>query len=121
MKNNKKIYLITNHELNNIILEKSEFSLNIIIVKNDKSFSNALLRSSTKADLIIIMNNHFTSINETTKIIKNIDLPIIYCSINNLELEDKKNKIVSLVPYVIHGFKKETNNVLIQTITKILK
>ena len=121
MKNNKKIYLITNHELNNIILEKSEYSFNTIIVKDDKSCSTALLTSSKKADLIIIMNNYFTSMNATTKTIKDISIPIIYCSINNLELEDKKSKIASLVPYVIHGFKKETNNILIQTITKILK
>ena len=120
MKNNKKIYLITNHELNNIILEKSEYSFNTIIVKDDKSCSTALLTSSKKADLIIIMNNYFTSMNATAKTIKDISIPIIYCSINNLELEDKKSKIASLVPYVIHGFKKETNNVLIQTITKIL-
>ena len=124
MKKNKQIYIIPNSSsliINHKLIDKSEYSFNTIMVKDDKSCSIALLTSSKKADLIIIMNNHFTSINETTKIIKNIDLPIIYCSINNLELEDKKNKIVSLVPYVIHGFKKETNNVLIQTITKILK
>jgi len=124
MKKNKQIYIISNSSsliINHKLINKSEYSFNTIIVKDDKSCSTALLTSSKKADLIIIMNNYFTSMNATTKTIKDISIPIIYCSINNLELEDKKNKIVSLVPYVIHGFKKETNNVLIQTITKILK
>ena len=124
MKKNKQIYIISNSSsliINHKLINKSEYSFNTIIVKDDKSCSTALLTSSKKADLIIIMNNYFTSMNATTKIIKDISIPIIYCSINNLELEDKKSKIASLVPYVIHGFKKETNNVLIQTITKILK
>jgi len=124
MKKNKQIYIISYSSsliINHKLINKSEYSFNTIIVKDDKSCSTALLTSSKKADLIIIMNNYFTSMNATTKIIKDISIPIIYCSINNLELEDKKSKIASLVPYVIHGFKKETNNVLIQTITKILK
>ena len=124
MKKNKQIYIISNSSsliINHKLINKSEYSFNTIIVKDDKSCSTALLTSSKKADLIIIMNNYFTSMNATTKTIKDISIPIIYCSINNLELEDKKSKIASLVPYVIHGFKKETNNVLIQTITKILK
>ena len=124
MKKNKQIYIISNSSsliINHKLINKSEYSFNTIIVKDDKSCSTALLTSSKKADLIIIINNYFTSMNATTKTIKDISIPIIYCSINNLELEDKKSKIASLVPYVIHGFKKETNNVLIQTITKILK
>ena len=124
MKKNKQIYIISNSSsliINHKLIDKSEYSFNTIMVKDDKSCSTALLTSSKKADLIIIMNNYFTSMNATTKTIKDISIPIIYCSINNLELEDKKSKIASLVPYVIHGFKKETNNVLIQTIKKILK
>ena len=47
--------------------------------------------------------------------------PIIYCSINNLEIQNNKNSIISFVPYVIHGYKEQTNNILLKTIEKILQ
>ena len=79
MKKNKQIYIISNSSsliINHKLIDKSEYSFNTIMVKDDKSCSIALFTSSKKADLIIIMNNHFTSINETTKIIKNIDFEL---------------------------------------------
>lgn len=122
--NKSKIYIIsTSPSLikNYEAINNSSFSIDAIVVKDNKSFYTALLKSYKEADLIVIMNNDFTYSNETFKIIKNADLPIIYCSLNKLEVEDKKSKITSLVPYVIDGFKENTNTVLLQSIRKILK
>ena len=57
----------------------------------------------------------------TIKVVKNIITPIIYCSINNLETQNNKNAITSFVPYVIHGYNEQTNNILLKTIEKILQ
>ena len=121
---NKTIYIISESfslkettELSN----KIKMSISNIIIKDDKSSAKALLEASKKADLIIMINYNFTPIAETINIIKNLIVPIIYCSTDNLELQNKKNKITALVPYVIHGFKEQTNNILLKTIEKILK
>ena len=39
----------------------------------------------------------------------------------HLEIKNKKNEITAFVPYVIHGLKEQTNNILLKTIEKILK
>ena len=122
--NNKTIYIISESfslKETNELSGKIKMSISNIIIKDDKSSAKALLEASKKADLIIMINYNFTPIAETINIIKNLIVPIIYCSIDNLELQNKKNKITSLVPYVIHGFKEQTNNILLKTIEKILK
>ncbi len=122
--NNKTIYIISESfslKDTNELSDKIKMSISNIIIKDDKSSAKALLEASKKAGLIIMINYNFTPIAETINIIKNLIVPIIYCSIDNLELQNKKNKITSLVPYVIHGFKEQTNNILLKTIEKILK
>ena len=122
--NNKTIYIISeSFSLKDTteLSDKIKMSISNIIIKDDKSSAKALLEASKKADLIIMINYNFTPIAETINIIKNLIVPIIYCSIDNLELQNKKNKITSLVPYVIIGFKEQTNNILLKTIEKILK
>jgi len=122
--NNKTIYIISeSFSLKDTteLSDKIKMSISNIIIKDDQSSAKALLEASKKADLIIMINYNFTPIAETINIIKNLIVPIIYCSIDNLELQNKKNKITSLVPYVIIGFKEQTNNILLKTIEKILK
>ena len=117
---NKNIYILSeSFSLNN--MNRRKVSINNVEIKDDKSSSKALLRASKKADLIIIVNYNFTPISETIKIIQSLSIPIIYCSTENLEIKNKKNEISSLVPYVIHGLKEQTNNILLKTIEKILK
>ena len=121
---NKNIYIISESfslEDNNKLLNKKNMSINTIIVKDDASSAKALLDISKNADLIIIVNCNFSTIAKTIKAINDIIAPIIYCSINNLEIQNNKNSIISFVPYVIHGYKEQTNNILLKTIEKILQ
>ena len=41
--------------------------------------------------------------------------------LKNFEKENKVNAIATLAPYVIQGFKGETNNVLYEAIKEIIK
>jgi len=121
---NKTIYIISDSfslEDNNELLNKNNMSITNIIIKDDESSAKALLSASKKADLIVIINYNFVPISETIKVVKDIITPIIYCSINNLETKNDKNAITSFVPYVIHGYNKQTNNILLKTIEKILQ
>ena len=121
---NKNIYIISESfslEDNNKLLNKKNMSINNIIVKDDASSAKALLDISKNADLIIIVDCNFSTIAKTIKAISDIIAPIIYCSINNLEIQNNKNSIISFVPYVIHGYKEQTNNILLKTIEKILQ
>ena len=121
---NKTIYIISESfslKDNNELLNKNNMSINNIIAKDDASSAKALVDASKKADLIIIVDCNFISIAETIKAVKDITTPIIYCSINNLEIQSNKNSIISFVPYVIHGYKEKTNNILLKTIEKILQ
>ena len=106
---------------NNELLNKNNMSINNIIAKDDASSAKALLDASKKADLIIIVDCNFITIAETIKAVKDIIAPIIYCSINNLEVKNNKNSIISFVPYVIHGYKEQTNNILLKTIEKYIQ
>ena len=121
---NKTIYIISESfslKDNNELLNKNNMSINNIIAKDDASSAKALVDASKKADLIIIVDYNFIPITETIKAVKDIITPIIYCSINNLEIQSNKNSIISFVPYVIHGYKEQTNNILLKTIEKILQ
>jgi len=121
---NKNIYIISEAfslEDNNKLLNKKNMSINNIIVKDDASSAKALLDISKNADLIIIVDCNFGTIAKTIKALSDIIAPIIYCSINNLEIQNNKNSIISFVPYVIHGYKEQTNNILLKTIEKILQ
>ena len=121
---NKNIYTISESfslEDNNKLLNKKNISVNNIIVKDDASSAKALLDISKNADLIIIVDCNFGTIAKTIKALSDIIAPIIYCSINNLEIQNNKNSIISFVPYVIHGYKEQTNNILLKTIEKILQ
>ena len=121
---NKNIYIISelfSLEDNNKLLNKKNMSINNIIVKDDASSAKALLDISKNADLIIIVDCNFSTIAKTIKAVNNIIAPMIYCSIKNLEIQNNKNSIISFVPYVIHGYKEQTNNILLKTIEKILQ
>ena len=121
---NKTIYILSESfslKDNNELLNKNNMSINNIIAKDDSSSAKALVDASKKADLIIIVDYNFIPITETIMVIKDIITPIIYCSINNLEIQSNKNSIISFVPYVIHGYKEQTNNILLKTIEKILQ
>jgi hypothetical protein len=121
---NKNIYTISESfslEDNNKLLNNKNIFINNIIVKDDASSAKALLDVSKNADLIIIVDCNFSTIAKTIKAVNDIIAPIIYCSINNLEIQSNKNSIISFVPYVIHGYKEQTNNILLKTIEKILQ
>jgi hypothetical protein len=121
---NKNIYIISESfslEDNNKLLNNKNIFINNIIVKDDASSAKALLDVSKNADLIIIVDCNFSTIAKTIKAVNDIIAPIIYCSINNLEIQNNKNSIISFVPYVIHGYKEQTNNILLKTIEKILQ
>ena len=121
---NKNIYTISESfslEDNNTLLNNKNIFINNIIVKDDASSAKALLDVSKNADLIIIVDCNFSTIAKTIKAVNDIIAPIIYCSINNLEIQNNKNSIISFVPYVIHGYKEQTNNILLKTIEKILQ
>jgi GH25 family lysozyme M1 (1,4-beta-N-acetylmuramidase) len=121
---NKNIYTISESfslENNNKLLNNKNIFINNIIVKDDASSAKALLDVSKNADLIIIVDCNFSTIAKTIKAVNDIIAPIIYCSINNLEIQNNKNSIISFVPYVIHGYKEQTNNILLKTIEKILQ
>ena len=121
---NKNMYTISESfslEDNNKLLNNKNIFINNIIVKDDASSAKALLDVSKNADLIIIVDCNFSTIAKTIKAINDIIAPIIYCSINNLEIQNNKNSIISFVPYVIHGYKEQTNNILLKTIEKILQ
>jgi hypothetical protein len=53
--------------------------------------------------------------------IKKLNCNLLYCSEHNFEKENKVNAIATLTPYVIQGFKGETNNVLYEAIKEIIK
>ena len=121
---NKNIYTISESfslEDNNKLLNNKNIFINNIIVKDDASSAKSLLDVSKNADLIIIVDCNFSTIVKTIKAVNDIIAPIIYCSINNLEIQNNKNSIISFVPYVIHGYKEQTNNILLKTIEKILQ
>ena len=121
---NKNIYTISESfslEDNNKLLNNKNIFINNIIVKDDASSAKALLDVSKNADLIIIVDCNFSTIAKTIKAVNDIIAPIIYCSINNLEIQNNKNSFISFVPYVIHGYKEQTNNILLKTIEKILQ
>ena len=121
---NKNIYTISESfslEDNNKLLNNKNIFINNIIVKDDASSAKALLDVSKNADLIIIVDCNFSTIAKTIKAVNDIITPIIYCSINNLEIQNNRNSIISFVPYVIHGYKEQTNNILLKTIEKILQ
>ena len=121
---NKNIYTISESfslKDNNKLLNNKNIFINNIIVKDDASSAKALLDVSKNADLIIIVDCNFSTIAKTIKAVNDIITPIIYCSINNLEIQNNKNSIISFVPYVIHGYKEQTNNILLKTIEKILQ
>ena len=121
---NKNIYTISESfslEDNNKLLNNKNIFINNIIVKDDASSAKSLLDVSKNAELIIIVDCNFSTIAKTIKAVNDIIAPIIYCSINNLEIQNNKNSIISFVPYVIHGYKEQTNNILLKTIEKILQ
>ena len=121
---NKNIYTISESfslKDNNKLLNNKNIFINNIIVKDDASSAKALLDVSKNADLIIIVDCNFSTIAKTIKAVNDIITPIIYCSINNLEIQNNRNSIISFVPYVIHGYKEQTNNILLKTIEKILQ
>ena len=80
-----------------------------------------MLKVSNKANLIILIPGKLKSYTHTSKIIKKIKVPIIYCSIDNTDLHDKKNSIIKSVNYIIHGFKDKSSQILLESAIKIIK
>tara|TARA_B100000686_G_scaffold348353_1_gene439200 strand:+ start:1887 stop:2273 length:387 start_codon:yes stop_codon:yes gene_type:complete len=107
--NEKKI----NKKYKNIIIKHIE-------ANSDETISTSIKKSEKHSDLIIIIPGKLKSYNKTTAIIKKINTPIVYCSIDNNDLHDKKNKIIKNLKYVIHGFKNNTYKIIINSALKII-
>ena len=80
-----------------------------------------ILKASKNTDLIVLVNLNNIAATDIKKNIKNINCKLIYCSEDNFEKINKISEIATLTPYVIHGFKNDTNNVLYETIKNIIK
>ncbi len=116
----KNIYLISTFD-HNINKKQYTFNVNQILVKDDTSCASTIKKVSNKANLIILIPGKLKSYTHTNKIIKKIKVPIIYCSIDNNDLHDKKNSIIKNVNYIIHGFKDKSSQILLESAIKIIK
>jgi len=116
----KNIYLISTFD-HNINKKQYTFNVNQILVKDDTSCASTIKKVSNKANLIILIPGKLKSYTHTSKIIKKIKVPIIYCSIDNNDLHDKKNSIIKSVNYIIHGFKDKSSQILLESAIKIIK
>jgi len=128
--NVKNISIISSHKKKDIINKNYDevaapkyknIDINYIVADDDKTISIAIKKVSIKSDLIIIIPHKLRSYSAIVKVIKNIDIPIVYCSIDNTDLHYKKNKIIKNLNYVIHGFKSNTYEIIINSALKILK
>jgi len=99
----------------------SNYNIINIIVKENISLSREILKASKNTDLIVLVNLNNIAATDIKKNIKNINCKLIYCSEDNFEKINKISEIATLTPYVIHGFKNDTNNVLYETIKNIIK
>ena len=119
--NIKTIHIIGSiNDLKNI---KSYKNLNIayIAAKGNKSILSALKKAKRDSNLIILIPGILKSYKKIAEELKNIEIPIVYCSIDNADIHDKKNEIIKNIEYVIHGFKLSTTEVIISSALKIIK
>ena len=116
----KNIYLISTFD-HNINKKQYTFNVNQILVKDDTSCASTIKKVSNKANLIILIPGKLKSYTHTNKMIKKTKVPIIYCSIDNNDLHDKKNSIIKSVNYIIHGFKDKSSQILLESAIKIIK
>jgi len=114
------IYLISAFD-QNINKKQYTFDVNQILIKDDSTCASAIKKVSEKANLIILIPGKLKSYIRVNKIIKKIKVPIIYCSIDNNDLHDKKNSIIRNVNYIIHGFKDKSGQILLESAVKIIK
>jgi len=117
--NKKKITIISSYN-NKKINKKNNINVNYILANDDNTVSLAIKKSYKKSDLIIIMLNNFKSYSKIVKAIKTINIPIVYCAIDNKNLHDKKNKIIKNVDYIMHGFKLNIYEILMDSALKII-
>ena len=102
---------------------KSYKNLNITYIdaKGNKSILSALKKAKRDSNLIILIPGILKSYKKIAEELKNIEIPIVYCSIDNADIHDKKNEIIKNIEYVIHGFKLSTTEVIISSALKIIK
>ena len=117
---NKTIHVISD----SFSLKKNKEFPNIdiinILLNENKSLYEVILEASKNTDLIILVNLYNISDPEIIKNIKNINCKFIYCSEENFEKINKVNKIATVTPHVVQGFKYDTNNILYEAIKKII-
>jgi len=117
---NKIVHVISD----SFSLKKNKEFANIniinILLNENKSLSDVIIEVSKNTDLIVLVNLYNISDPEIIKNIKNIDCNFIYCSEENFEKINKVNEIATVTPHVIQGFKSDTDNILYETIKKLI-
>ena len=113
----KNIHIISDSYTLEKNKELSDINIYNILVKDETVLSKEISKLKNHSDLIILVNLNNLILNDIIKALDNLNIPIIFCSEESFE---KINKIASITPYVIHGFKNETNNVLYEAIKKII-
>jgi hypothetical protein len=116
----KNIHIISDSYTLEKNKELSDINIYNILVKDETVLSKEISKLKNHSDLIILVNLNNLILNDIIKALDNLNIPIIFCSEESFEKINKINKIASITPYVIHGFKNETNNVLYEAIKKII-
>ena len=96
-------------------------NVNFVEANNENEFSSAINKAKNKYDLIILIPGQLSSYKNIINSIQNNNIPIVYCSIDNADIHDKKNDVVKNLKYVIHGFKLKTTEILLSSSLKIIK
>ena len=118
---NKTVHVISDSFSLKKNKEFVNFNIINILLNENKSLSEVILEVSKNTDLIILVNLYNVSDPEIIKNIKNINCKFIYCSEENFEKINKINQIATVTPHVIQGFKNDTDNILYETIKKLIK
>ncbi len=118
--NLKNISIISSYNEKKIIKKYENINIENIKANSDETISTSIKKSEKYSDLIIIIPGKLKSYDKTANIIKKINTPIVYCSIDNNDLHDKKNKIIKNLRYIIHGFKINTYKIIINSALKII-
>ncbi|MBA36332.1 MAG: hypothetical protein CMJ10_00865 [Pelagibacterales bacterium] len=117
---NKTVHIISDSFSLKINKEIANFNIINILLNENKSLSDVIIEVSKNTDLIVLVNLYNISDPEIIKNIKNIDCNFIYCSEENFEKINKVNEIATVTPHVIQGFKSDTDNILYETIKKLI-
>ena len=117
---NKTVHIISDSFSLKINKEIANFNIINILLNENKSLSDVIIEVSKNTDLIVLVNLYNISDPEIIKNIKNINCKFIYCSEENFEKINKVNKIATVTPHVVQGFKSDTNNILYETIKKLI-